>query len=149
MCRNLIQEGTKFFVKDTIWWCPGKSLQTEDTWVWATQDRIGIVRHGDSSKEIDAQWTKKLKTMVKRRKDQKLRLRNFDARHAKIDTGAVVKSRKGLIGVERGKGMCYRWKEKRPVFEGRPVQFPAWERWSCTKTDTESRSTLWYINDTR
>ena len=37
----------------------------------------------------------KLKTMVKRSIDQKLRLRNFDARHGKIETGAVVKSRKG------------------------------------------------------
>ena len=36
---------------------------------------------------------------------------------------------------------------KRPVFEGRPVQFRAWEWWSCTKTDTESRSTLWAINE--
>ena len=35
----------------------------------------------------------KLKTMVKRSIDQKLRLRNFDARHGKIETGAVVKSR--------------------------------------------------------
>ena len=46
----------------------------------------------------------KLKTMVKRRKDQKLRLRNFDARHWKIETGAVVKNRKGLSGVEKGQG---------------------------------------------
>ena len=37
----------------------------------------------------------KLKTMVKRSKDQKLRLRNFDARHGNIETGAVFKSRKG------------------------------------------------------
>ena len=37
----------------------------------------------------------KLKTMVKRRIDQKLRLRNFDARHGRIEPGAVVKSRKG------------------------------------------------------
>ena len=37
----------------------------------------------------------KLRTMVKRGKDQKLRLRNFDARHRKIiETGAVVKSRR-------------------------------------------------------
>ena len=57
----------------------------------------------------------KLKTMVKRSIDQKLRLRNFDARHGEIETRAVVKSRKGLSGVER----------KRPVLEGRPVQFPA------------------------
>ena len=39
----------------------------------------------------------RLKTMVKRRKDQKLRLRNFDARHGRLESGAVVKSRKGLI----------------------------------------------------
>ena len=38
----------------------------------------------------------KMKTMVKRSLDQKLRLRNFDARQGKIETGAVVKSRKGL-----------------------------------------------------
>ena len=33
-----------------------------------------------------------LKTMVKRNTDQKLRLRIFDDRHEKIETGAVVKS---------------------------------------------------------
>ena len=32
---------------------------------------------------------KKLKTVVKRTKDQKLRLRNFDARHGRIESGAV------------------------------------------------------------
>ena len=35
-----------------------------------------------------------LKTMVKRRIDQKLRLRNFDARNERIETGAVVTSRR-------------------------------------------------------
>ena len=54
----------------------------------------------------------KLKTMVKRSTDQKLRLRNFDARHRRIESGAVVKSRKGRIGVEGGKGTCYQWREK-------------------------------------
>ena len=43
----------------------------------------------------------KLKTMMKRRIDQKLRLRKFDARHEKIETGAAVKSRRGQRGVER------------------------------------------------
>ena len=52
-----------------------------------------------------------LKNMVKRRRDQKLRLRNLDARHWRIESGAVIKSRKGLIGVEGGKGVCYQWKE--------------------------------------
>ena len=54
----------------------------------------------------------KLKTVVKRSIDQKLRLRDFDARHGKIETETVVKSRKGSIGVEGGKGTCYQWKEK-------------------------------------
>ena len=57
----------------------------------------------------------KLKTMVKRSIDQKLRLRNFDARHGKIETGAVVKSPKGLSGFEGGKGTCYQWKGKASV----------------------------------
>ena len=43
----------------------------------------------------------RLKTMVKRSRDQKLRMRNFDAGHEKIETGAVVKSQRGLSGVER------------------------------------------------
>ena len=53
-----------------------------------------------------------MKTMVKRNIDQKLRLRNFDARREKIETGAVVKSRRGLSGVERGNGICNQWKAK-------------------------------------
>ena len=68
----------------------------------------------------------KLKTMVTRSIDQNLRLRNFDGRHEKIETGAVVKSRKGSIGVEGGRGICHQWKEKKgAVFEGTPMQFPA------------------------
>ena len=52
-----------------------------------------------------------LKTMVKRSVDQKLRLRNFHAKHEKIESGAVVKNRKGVIGVDGEKGICYQWKE--------------------------------------
>ena len=57
----------------------------------------------------------KLKTMVKRSIDQKLRLRNFDARHGRLESGAVVEKRKGMSGVEGGKGTCYQWKEKASV----------------------------------
>ena len=61
----------------------------------------------DIHQKISTPNYQKLKTMVKRSKDQKLRLRNFDARHEKIETGAVVKNRKGMSGVERGRGFCY------------------------------------------
>ena len=65
----------------------------------------------------------KLKTMVKRSTDQKLRLRNFEARHRRIETGAVVKSRKGLGGVEGRKGICYLWKEKGQCSKGDQCSF--------------------------
>ena len=45
--------------------------------------------------------------MVKKSVDQKLRLRNFDARHGRLETGAVINNRKGMSGVEGGKGTCY------------------------------------------
>ena len=48
--------------------------------------------------KISARNYQKLKTMVKRCIEQKLRLRNFDARRQRIKSGAVVKSRKGIIG---------------------------------------------------
>ena len=56
--------------------------------------------------------------MVKRSIDQKLRLRNFDARHGKIETGAVVKNRKGLSGVEGRKGICTGGKKKSQCSKG-------------------------------
>ena len=65
----------------------------------------------------------KLKTMVKSSIDQKLRLRNFDTRHGRIETGAVVKNRKGLSGVEGGKGICYQWKEKGQCSQGDRCSF--------------------------
>ena len=54
----------------------------------------------------------KLKTMVKRNIDQKLRLRNFDVRNEEIETEAVVTSRRRVSGIERGIGICYQWKAR-------------------------------------
>ena len=62
----------------------------------------------------------KLKTVVKKRPDQKLRLRNCDARHVRIETGAV-----GLRGVQGGKCICYPWKDEGQCSKGKPMQFPA------------------------
>ena len=62
--------------------------------------------------KISVPTHQKLKIMVKRSFDHKLRLRNFDARRGRIETGAVGKNRKGMSGVEGRKGTCYKWKEK-------------------------------------
>ena len=52
------------------------------------KNRIGIVRHGDSPEDIGSQLSS-VETLVKRSIDQKLRLRNFDARHGRLESGAV------------------------------------------------------------
>ena len=88
------------------------------------------------SAQLKTVLEQKLQTMVKRSTDQKLRLRN---RHGRIETRAVVKNRKGLGGVEGGTGTCYQWKEKRPVFARRPMQFQSRCPRSCKKTRTHCR----------
>ena len=67
--------------------------------------------------------SQKLKTTVTRSIDQKLRLRNFDARNVKIETRAVVTSRRGISGVARGKGICYQWKAKGQCSSGDKCSF--------------------------
>ena len=133
-------------VKNSLRWYLGKSVQIENTWVRATLNRLRIVRHGDSSEYIGSQ---KLKTMVKRSIDQKLRLRNFDARHGKIETGAVVNSRKGILGVEGGKGVCYQWKEKGHCSKGDRCSSRHEAQDRAQKPDTESLHALWAIRLTR
>ena len=48
--------GRNFIIDDenSTWWHLGRIVQIENTRVWETQDRIGIVRPGDSSEES---WT--------------------------------------------------------------------------------------------
>ena len=48
-----------------------------------------IVRLGNSSKEIDAQLSK-----VDEDGEEKLRVRNFDVRNERLETGTVVMSRR-------------------------------------------------------
>ena len=54
----------------------------------------------------------KLKTMAKRNVDQKLRLRSFDARHGKIETGTVVKNRRDKVALKEEKVLVISGKKK-------------------------------------
>ena len=56
-----------------------------------------------------------LKTVVKMSIDHKLRLRNFDARYVRTETGTAIMNRKEMSGVEGGKGICHQWIEKASV----------------------------------
>ena len=54
MFRNSIRGNSTVYDQGATWWRPGKCVQIENTWVWSTQNRIGIVWHGISSEDIDA-----------------------------------------------------------------------------------------------
>ena len=68
-------------------------------------------------------YNQKLKTMVKRSVDQKLRWRNFDARYEWSETWAVVTNRSGQRGVERGQRGCHQWKAKGQCSRGDECSF--------------------------
>ena len=67
------------YIKDSIRWYLGKSVQIENTWVWSTQIRIRMVRNGDSSKDTDAQLSKI--------EDDGEMIRNSDCETLTPDTG--------------------------------------------------------------
>ena len=94
-------------VKDSLRWYLGKSVRIRES---AQLKTVLELSDMEIHQKISMSNDQKLKTMVKRSLDQKLRLRNFDARHRRIGTGAVVKNWKGMNGVEEGKGTCYQWK---------------------------------------
>ena len=73
--------------------------------------------------KISKPYHQRLRTMVKRSIDQKLRPRNFNARNERIELGAVVQNRQGQHGVERGPGESYRSKAKRQCSRGDSCSF--------------------------
>ena len=75
--RNSIRNETEFYYQ----WRKshlmiGRIVQTKNTRVWETQDRIGIVQHGDYQKKAGPDYHR-LKTMVKRSIEQNLRNEEF------------------------------------------------------------------------
>ena len=94
--RNSIQDGMKFyflgrrFTPDDILESLYKLRIRESEQLETVLELYDLQIHH----KISVPNYQKLKTMVKMSKDQKLRLRNFDARHGRIETGAVVKNGK-------------------------------------------------------
>ena len=123
--ENSIQDGTEFyclrqkFHPMTFW-------ETLYKFRFRESDQLKIVlklSDMEIHQKISMPNYQKLKTMVKKSIDQELRFRDFDARHGRIESGAVVKSRKGLTGAEGGKGVCYQWKEKGQCSHGDRFSF--------------------------
>ena len=72
-----------------------KDCKIKNTRVRETQDRIGIVRPGDSSDYH------RLKAMVKRSIEQEIRNKNFGARTGNFEKNAVVKNQLTKQRVQR------------------------------------------------
>ena len=118
--RSSIRDGTKFYYR-----CPkipsDEILESLYKLRISESDQFKTVLElydMEIHQEISMANNQRLKTTVKRSINQKLRLGNFDARHEKIETGAVVKYREGMSGVEGGKGTCYQRREKGQCSKG-------------------------------
>ena len=72
------------YVKDSIQWCLGKFVHIKNTCVCTTQNRIGIVWHGDSSNVIDAQLSK-----IEDDGEKEKKIRNFDCETLTPGTGEL------------------------------------------------------------
>ena len=142
MFRILIRDGTKFY-------CRCQKIHPMISWKVCTKLRV---RESDQLKtelelfdmeihqKISMPDYQKLKTMVKRIIDQKRRSRKFGARNERIETGAVVTSRRGISGVEKRQGVCYQWKAKGQCSKGDSFWHDSDER---AKSTPKHEPSLW------
>ena len=112
-------------VKNSIRWYLGKSVQIEDTWVWTTQNRITIVRHGNSQKismpnyQVENHGEEKYRSETSIAKFRRQKWEDWDRSSGYESQGIKWqrKRKRNLLSVER----------ERAVFERRPMQFLARE----------------------
>ena len=122
--------------REVVWRCPrskrtmelhsqqnGTVIPIEDTWVWSTQNSIGIVRHGDSSEDIGSQPSEvenhgeeMYRTETSFTKLRSQTWENWICSRCKESEGNHCgwRRKRYLSSVER----------KRLVFARRPLQFP-------------------------
>ena len=65
----------------------------------------------------------RLKTMVKRSVEQKLRMKNFEARNGNFETSAVVKNQRAEQREQRSLGDCWQWKANGQCSKGDNCSF--------------------------
>ena len=108
------------YIWDPNWWCFGKSVHIETTWVWSTQKRIRVVRHGEKISVPNCQqekpWWKGEKIRTPFTKLWRQAWENW--------IRSSVKESKGVVRRWRRKRYLFSVKRKRPVFARRPLQFP-------------------------
>ena len=105
-----LKVGRNFIVHDEnpTWWHLGRIVQIKNTRVWETQDRIGIVRPGDSSEESKT-WLSQIENYGEKNIEQEIRNKNFSVRNGNFEKNAVVKNQGKKQRVQRNLGDCWQW----------------------------------------
>ena len=96
------------------WRFSGKFVSDAYTRVWSTQKIVLEFQEQDIEQHYSQTSCQKLKIMMKRCLDQKIRVRNCEVRNEIIDTGAPAKdkNRRKEVSVERKQGECHQWRAK-------------------------------------
>ena len=107
-----------FHVKDSLRWYPGKSVQVEDTWVWPTQKRVRIVRHGEFIKRYRWPFIKNWRQWWRG-----VLIRNFDGETLTPGTEELKQEQwsrieRVWVALKDEKGTFYQWKEKGQCSQG-------------------------------
>ena len=118
--------GWNSIINDTnpIWWHLGKLVQIENTRVWETQDRPGIVQHGKSWEE-GWTWQPQIEDNGKKKYRAELRMKNFEVRNGNYETKrrAVVKNQGTKQCEQRSLGDCWQWKANGQCSKGDNCSF--------------------------
>ena len=135
--------------QDPTGWYSRKSVQIENTWIWSTQNCFRIVRHGDSSKDIDAQLSK-IEDDGEKKHTSETSIRKFWRQTRENRNRSSGQESKGIIsGVEGGKGISYQWKEEGQCSQGDQCSFRHESNNRAQQTEPKCRHTFRAINDTR
>ena len=107
-----------------IWWNLGKLVQFENTTVWETQDRIGIVQHGDSSEESQT-WLSQIEDNGKNKYRAEFANEEFWGQKRKLWDKRRGQSRiRGTKQREqRSLGDCWQWKANGQCSKGDNCSF--------------------------
>ena len=118
--------------QDPIWWYSGKFVQIENTWVWSTQNRMRIIRHGNSSEAIEA-WSSEVEDDGEEKYRSKTSITKFwRQKRENWERGGGYESQGNRWYWKRTRSLLT-VESKRTVFESRPMQSPARQWWACKK----------------
>ena len=125
-----------------IWWHLGKLVQTKNTRVWETQDRIGIVRPGDSSEESKTWLSQTEDNGEMKYRENFYEWRILRPETENCETSAVVKNQGTQQRGQRILGECWQWEANGQCSNGDTCSFrhDINKRATVTQSNTSSSS---------